>query len=220
MANPYQIKLDDHSLRWAAAEGVPESVIAAICLLHEKSVDEIVAKLSPTELEQAINIVGRSPSCYPPGVYAALKGKRNLASLQPAPTPNVARQQAKPPQNAAASPQNRAHCQYKPNPEMMVVTPPAVRSAAAERMRQHRERRRQGLRCLTIEFLAEFGMKNFKNLRVGSGVGAEPPSLLLGAPGRGRCSPSAILKSSADCASTERVRRHHLDRRIAPGHGL
>jgi hypothetical protein len=72
MANPYVIKLDDHSLRWAAAEGVPESVIAAICLLHEKSVDEIVAKLSPTELGQVINIVGRSPSCYPPGTYAAL----------------------------------------------------------------------------------------------------------------------------------------------------
>jgi hypothetical protein len=26
MANPYGIKLDDQSLRWAAAEGVPESV--------------------------------------------------------------------------------------------------------------------------------------------------------------------------------------------------
>jgi hypothetical protein len=83
MANPYGIKLDDRSLRWAAAEGVPESVIAAICLLDEKSVDEIVAKLSPAELEQVVNIVGRSPSCYPPGVYAALKGRRNLASLQP-----------------------------------------------------------------------------------------------------------------------------------------
>jgi hypothetical protein len=28
---------------------------------------------------------------------------------------------------------------------------PAIRSAAAERMRQHRERRRDGLRCLIIE---------------------------------------------------------------------
>ena len=28
---------------------------------------------------------------------------------------------------------------------------PAIRSAAAERMRRHRERRRDGLRCLTIE---------------------------------------------------------------------
>jgi hypothetical protein len=30
-------------------------------------------------------------------------------------------------------------------------TKPATRSAAAERMRLHRERRRNGMRCLTIE---------------------------------------------------------------------
>jgi hypothetical protein len=34
---------------------------------------------------------------------------------------------------------------------MVGATAPDVRSAAAERMRQHRERRRQGLRCLMIE---------------------------------------------------------------------
>jgi hypothetical protein len=83
MTNPYGITLDDASLRWAAAEGVPESVIAAICLLDQKSVDEIVAKLSPAELEQVIKIVGRSPRGYPPGAYDALKGKRNLAQPQP-----------------------------------------------------------------------------------------------------------------------------------------
>ena len=35
----------------------------------------------------------------------------------------------------------------------LTVTPPTepARSAAAERMRLHRERRRKGLRCLTIE---------------------------------------------------------------------
>jgi len=36
----------------------------------------------------------------------------------------------------------------------LTVTPPTAepaRSAAAERMRLHRERRRQGLRCLTIQ---------------------------------------------------------------------
>ena len=83
MANPYGITLDEASLRWAAAEGVPESVIAAICLLAERSVDEIVAKLSPVELEQIIKIVGRSPRAYPPGALEALKGKRNLAQPQP-----------------------------------------------------------------------------------------------------------------------------------------
>jgi hypothetical protein len=55
MANPYGIKLDDQSLRWAAAEGVPESVIAAICVLETKSVDEIVARLTPAELQQVIH---------------------------------------------------------------------------------------------------------------------------------------------------------------------
>ena len=71
MANPYGIRLDDASLRWAAAEGVSEAVIAAICLLPERSVDKIVAKLSPVELEQVIKIVGRSPRGYPSG---ALRG--------------------------------------------------------------------------------------------------------------------------------------------------
>jgi hypothetical protein len=49
----------------AAAEGVSEAVIVAICLLPERSVDKIVAKLSPVELEQVIKIVGRSPRGYP-----------------------------------------------------------------------------------------------------------------------------------------------------------
>jgi hypothetical protein len=119
-----------------------------------RSVDEIVARLSSTELEQVINIVGRSPSCYPPGVYAALKCKRGLASPQPQTplTPIVtAREHPRPPQSAATPLQDRARCQNGANPEVVVATAPAARSAAAERMRQHRERRRQGLRCLMIE---------------------------------------------------------------------
>jgi hypothetical protein len=32
-----------------AAEGMPETVIAAVLLLHERSVDEIVSKLVPRE---------------------------------------------------------------------------------------------------------------------------------------------------------------------------
>ena len=46
MANPYGVVLDDASLRWAAAENVPETVIAALCLLETRSVDEVVAKPS------------------------------------------------------------------------------------------------------------------------------------------------------------------------------
>jgi hypothetical protein len=77
MANPFGIELDDRRLRWAAAEGVPESVIAAICLLHERSVGEIVARLTTRELEQVINIAGRSPQIYPPGAYETLKEERD-----------------------------------------------------------------------------------------------------------------------------------------------
>ncbi len=88
MGNSYRITLDDASLRWAAAEGVPETVIAAICLLRERGVDEIVAKLTATELEQVIKIAGRSPQVYPPGVYAALKDKRDVIS-PPTPPPQA-----------------------------------------------------------------------------------------------------------------------------------
>jgi hypothetical protein len=48
-------------------------------------VDEIVAKLTPVELEQVIKIVGRCPRCYPPGAYDALKGHRRTPSLKPQP---------------------------------------------------------------------------------------------------------------------------------------
>ncbi len=115
MANSYGITLDDYSLRWAAAEGVSESVIAAICLLHETSVDEIVARLSLAELEQVVNIVGRSPSGYPPGVYAALKDKRNLIPPPPQtdrPPPKIAPKGQPIPRNVAA--EERARPPRKP----------------------------------------------------------------------------------------------------------
>jgi hypothetical protein len=67
MTNAFGVVLDSASLRWAAAEGVPETVIAAVLLLENGSIDEIVAKLGPRELEQVIKLVGRSPWCYPPG---------------------------------------------------------------------------------------------------------------------------------------------------------
>ena len=101
MGNPYGITLDEASLRWAAAEGVPESVIAAICLLDEKSVDEIVAKLSPVELEQVIKIVGRSPRGYPPGAYDALKEHRRTPSPEHAANVSAVTNRAKVPLNAS-----------------------------------------------------------------------------------------------------------------------
>jgi ATP-dependent protease Clp ATPase subunit len=43
-------------VHWAAAEGVSEDVIAAVLLLHERSVEEIVPRLSAAELEQVIKV--------------------------------------------------------------------------------------------------------------------------------------------------------------------
>jgi hypothetical protein len=80
MANPYGITLDDDALRWAAAEGVSETVIAAVHLLPERGVDEVVAKLTAPELERVIKLVGLSPSCYPPGTFEALKSKTGTLS--------------------------------------------------------------------------------------------------------------------------------------------
>jgi hypothetical protein len=73
MTDAFRIVLDSASVRRAAAEGVSETVIAAIYLLHERSVADIVAKLRPGELEQVIKLVERCPSCYPPGTLEALK---------------------------------------------------------------------------------------------------------------------------------------------------
>ena len=61
-------------MRWAAAEGVTEDVIAAVLLLHERSVEEIVPQLSPLELEKVIELVvvmlrkhgSGVASCFPP----------------------------------------------------------------------------------------------------------------------------------------------------------
>jgi hypothetical protein len=54
---------------------VPEAIIAAIRLISERSVDEIVAKLTARELKQLIKLVGLCPSAYPPGTLDALKSK-------------------------------------------------------------------------------------------------------------------------------------------------
>jgi hypothetical protein len=46
---------------------VSETVIAAVLLLHERSVEDIAPVLSPDEREQTIVLVGRSPMLYPLG---------------------------------------------------------------------------------------------------------------------------------------------------------
>ena len=53
MTNAFRIVLDGASVRRAAAEDVSETVIAAVYLLHERSVADIVAKLRPGELRNS-----------------------------------------------------------------------------------------------------------------------------------------------------------------------
>ena len=65
MSNRSGVDLRPDSVHWAANEHVSETVIAAVLLLHERSVEEIVPQLSPLELEKVIVLVGRSPRLYP-----------------------------------------------------------------------------------------------------------------------------------------------------------
>jgi hypothetical protein len=80
MTNAFGVLLDSSAVRRAAVEDVSETVIAAIYLLPERSVADIVAKLRPGELEHVVKLVGRCPSCYPPGTLDNLKGRRQSRS--------------------------------------------------------------------------------------------------------------------------------------------
>ena len=84
MSNRFGIELDQALLRWAAAEDMTETVIAAVSLLHERNVEEIAGKLTPAELADVTRLVSRCPSCYPPGAYDALKARRTVAAEQSA----------------------------------------------------------------------------------------------------------------------------------------
>src|SRR2546430_16104589 len=81
--NRFNVLLYPDDMHWAAAEGVSEDIIAAVLLLHQRRVDEIVPKLSAAELEQVIVLVGRSPRVYPPGTLDALKQRRALVLPEP-----------------------------------------------------------------------------------------------------------------------------------------
>ena len=85
MTNRFGVELHPKDVRWAAAEGVSQDVIAAVLLLHERSVDEIAPHLNARELEQTIVLVGRSPRLYPRGTVEALENNRAV----PAPATSV-----------------------------------------------------------------------------------------------------------------------------------
>jgi hypothetical protein len=92
MTNRFGVVLHPDRLRWAAAEGVSEDVIAAVLLLHDRSVDEIVPQLAPAELEKVVVLVGRSPRLYARGTLEALEQRKSLPPPLPAESlpPNTA----------------------------------------------------------------------------------------------------------------------------------
>ena len=51
MTNCFGVLLNPQDVRWAAAERVSETVIAAVLLLHERCVDEIAPKQPPAECQ-------------------------------------------------------------------------------------------------------------------------------------------------------------------------
>jgi hypothetical protein len=83
MSNTFGIVLDSAAVRRATTEGVSETVIAAVLLLHERSVADIASKLTQDDLRHVIRLVGRCPSCYPPGTLDALKGQSPTPSPEP-----------------------------------------------------------------------------------------------------------------------------------------
>jgi hypothetical protein len=92
-------------------------VIAAVLLLHERSVEEIVPQLSPLELEKVIELVGRSPRLYPRGILEALDQHRSL--MASALTPQsvlpsaAAKEEAKPSASAAHPPRSGAQPSFR-----------------------------------------------------------------------------------------------------------
>ena len=83
MTNPYGITLDREWSEWAAKFGASPTVAAALFLISERHPShEVMAKLTPGEVEQVAKIVRRWPDCFPPGSVDALKS-RSLTLAQP-----------------------------------------------------------------------------------------------------------------------------------------
>jgi putative ABC transport system ATP-binding protein len=85
MANPYGITLNRVWTEWAAKHGLSETVAAALYLISEKrKADEVVAKLTPGEMERVVEIVQQWPDHFRRGPLAAVSDSRPTSSLAPA----------------------------------------------------------------------------------------------------------------------------------------
>ncbi len=77
MANPYGMTLNPAWMEWALEYGASEPVAAALYLISEnRKIDEVVAKLKPSEVELVVDTVQRWPECGPRGVLATLNESR------------------------------------------------------------------------------------------------------------------------------------------------
>jgi putative ABC transport system ATP-binding protein len=84
MANPYGITLNRVWTEWAAKHGLSETVAAALYLISEKrKADEVVAKLTPGEMERVVEIVQQWPDHFRRGPLAAVSDSRPTSSLAP-----------------------------------------------------------------------------------------------------------------------------------------
>lgn len=147
MTNCFGLDLPPDRVRWAAAEGVTEDVIAAVLLLHDHNVDEITPQLSAAELDQVITLVGRSPRLYPRGILEALDQHRSLTASAPitqSVLPNASsKEEATPSARAAHPPRSDAQPSSRTGPDggqspterakcfEAPCTPPALRSGIA-----------------------------------------------------------------------------------------
>ena len=87
MSNPYGIMLDREWAEWAAKIGVSSTVAAALLVISRSHpLPEVVARLTPGELEQVVGVIGRWPECFPPGTLAALKSVRLRLKRSPDPS--------------------------------------------------------------------------------------------------------------------------------------
>jgi hypothetical protein len=87
MTNPYGIALDRRWAQWAAAEGVSETITAALQLIAgDRAIDAIAARLAPTELDCVIDIIRPcGEDTFPRGALSALEDYR-LRALKPSST--------------------------------------------------------------------------------------------------------------------------------------
>ena len=100
MTNRFGVELHPKDVRWAAAEGVSQDVIAAVLLLHERSVDEIAPQLSAPNLSRRSCSLAARPAFTRRGTLEALESKRATRTAPVNRPSAVAREKAAPPNHA------------------------------------------------------------------------------------------------------------------------